>query len=482
MGQGGHIKLSNYTPYTIKKIDEGSYQMASWRLPDEIKPGESISTYVEFVENVFKNKYDDSGFTNYVLSGSNDGSGGEYKFQVIVGFRYIDIDIRNMAGHTTPAPFPPQSPLIHLGWKHDGEVSFAVVGDSKIKATPQPIRRHTNDKELSHIHQILVQKVKNGDIDESELDHNVVQNLVDREYPELNLVVASSDASQFLTSNLKASDSLWLRSWMWQYRQFLGNQTITNLILPGTHDSGTHNMVSPFAEPWTRCQNLDLKGQLESGARVLDIRTGMESNQDNDDKFILVHDTWRTYTTMVNALDQVVEFCNENTGEVLILDYHRFVNLGGETDFAYDELIKLIRTKLGDKLIPESDKKKTLNELIQGKGRVIVAWNGTNKPSDFWSGVQQEWWDKPTESELHDAMASFYESGSIPVDSLWTACAILTPSFFHPVQSLGSHLSLWFAPDGSWAQKSNIVSCDFLETTTLSECLVQANLFKFLSN
>jgi len=494
MGQGGRVKLSNMTPYTINKVHEHSYQMNAWTLPKQIKPGESISKYVEFSEGIFETSSDDAGETDYVLSGSNDGSGAEYRFQVQVRFRYINVDIQNMAARVLPATIPPQSPLIKLGWKHDGEVVFAVLDKPtnglSIKATPQPVRRHTTNEEKSKIHETIVKEINNGDIDQSKVGNHTAQEFAAKVYPELSLMVPSSSNSfqssvnnpQLLLSK-GGNRTYWLRSWMWQYQQFLGDQKITSLILPGTHDSGTYDMVSPYAQPWTQCQNLDLKGQLESGARVLDIRTGIQGDEDGDNRFILVHDTWRTNVTMASALDQVISFSNENRAEVVILDYHRFVDLNGATDFLYTELIKLIKTKLGDKLIPESDKGKTLNELIAGKGRVIVAWNrSSDKASDFWPSVNQQWWNKPTKTELHASMASFYK-GTMP-DGMWSACAIVTADFPHisPIQSLSPDLSLWFAPDGSWAQNSNIVSCDFIETTQLAEALVQANMIKIIGN
>jgi len=494
MGQGGRIKLTNMTPFTIKKVNEHSYQMKAWTLPSQIKPGESTSKYVEFSEGIWETTSDDFGKTDYVLSGSNDGSGAEYRFQVKAKFRYINVDIKNMAARVFPALIPPQSSIIELGWKHDGEVFFAVLDKPSnglsIKATPQPVRRHTTNEETSKIYETIVKEINNGDIDQSKVSNQTTQEVAAKLYPELSLMVpSSSNYLQSSVSNPQLSLSkgnnraYWLRNWMWQYQQFLGDQKITSLILPGTHDSGTYAMVSVFAQPWTQCQNLDLNGQLESGARVLDIRTGIQGDEDDDNRFILVHDIWRTSVTMASALDQVINFCNENTAEVVILDYHRFVDLNGATELLYTELIKLIKTKLGDKLIPESDNDKTLNELIAGKGRVIVAWNrSSDKPSDFWSGVNQKWWNKPTKTELYDSMTSFYD-GTMPA-GMWSACAVLTADIPHiyPIQSLNPDLSLWFSPDGSWALKSNIVSCDFIETTQLAEALVQANMIKIIGN
>jgi 1-phosphatidylinositol phosphodiesterase len=332
----------------------------------------------------------------------------------------------------------------------------------------------------------VLSSINRGELEQSEIDNRTLQNIARQLYPSLPLLVPSeltSAAYQAVSPERQyiegETSTFWLRSWMWQYQQFLGDQKITELILPGTHDSGTYDMVSPFARPWTQCQNLDIRAQLYAGARVLDIRTGIQPDKDGDERYILVHDSWRSRVTMSSALEQVLGFCAENTGEIVILDFHRFVDFDGTTEYMYNQLVDLIKTKLGDKLIPATDKDKTLNELVKGPGRIIVAWNRTGEiPSGFWGGVNQQWWNKDNKSDLFDAMKAFYE-GETPT-GLWASCAIVTPdtSNISPIQSLNPDLSLWFTPDGTWAQKSNIVSCDFIETTQLCASLVHANLVK----
>jgi hypothetical protein len=43
-GEGCHLVLINATPYTWKRKDTGSYQLAAWRFPRYIKPGERYSS------------------------------------------------------------------------------------------------------------------------------------------------------------------------------------------------------------------------------------------------------------------------------------------------------------------------------------------------------------------------------------------------------------------------------------------------------
>lgn len=60
-----------------------------------------------------------------------------------------------------------------------------------------------------------------------------------------------------------------------------GNLRLSELVIPGTHDSGARYVGLPF---FSRCQELSIAGQLEAGARYLDIRLG-----DDDGRLKLMH-------------------------------------------------------------------------------------------------------------------------------------------------------------------------------------------------
>ena len=60
-----------------------------------------------------------------------------------------------------------------------------------------------------------------------------------------------------------------------------GSLRLTDLVLPGTHDSAARYVGLPF---FSRCQDLSIAEQLEAGARYLDIRLGTE-----DSKLKLMH-------------------------------------------------------------------------------------------------------------------------------------------------------------------------------------------------
>jgi len=270
-----------------------------------------------------------------------------------------------------------------------------------------------------------------------------------------------------------------LQNWMYSNKESLMSFTISELSIPGTHDSGTYDMAFVLANPWAKTQNLNLFNQLNAGARALDIRIGHQPLKTGDNQFVLTHDVWPTRVTLVNALAQVLEFSKKENSEIIILDFHRLVELqknGARTD--YTLLASIIKDTFGNYLIPESDKNKTLAELWKTKGRIIVTWNLGNNINDplFWSEVTQVWLKKAkTISELYYAIK---DDMLKPHSGLWATCAILPASLCHFIKPLNPYLSKWFAPNSHLSKKVNIVYCDFINKTQLSQCLISANILK----
>lgn len=106
---------------------------------------------------------------------------------------------------------------------------------------------------------------------------------------------------------------------------------ITNLCIPGTHDSGTAFLKKNLTEEVVnavRCQELTIEEQLDHGIRYLDIRVKYEGNS-----FCIVHDgpfgpldyvcvrknNPQVYLTLPAVLDTCRDFLAEHTGEFLIV-------------------------------------------------------------------------------------------------------------------------------------------------------------------
>lgn len=484
MGQGGYITLINATPYEWKLTHHHSYQMNDWNFPVSIASGKSSRIYVEWCEGIFKHIYDDGGEANYTLG----DTGLNFQVQARTGTSQpnqygfdLRVDLLNMAARTTPAPVPPQSSIVDLGWNHDGNVNFTLLGaqnslsegaEVKLSTPGRFLTKEEQNKLMSHV------KENNLLVGQSHDNyHTELQNTSNKLFKDENLLVPSHNAIN--NSSLKDSNAnYWLRRWMWQYQPSLKNLTIEEMALPGTHDSGTYDMKSVVSRPWTQTQNLNLEEQLQAGARVLDLRIGIQPDEQGDNKFILVHDTWRTEVTLSNALDQVISFSNAESTEIVLLDFHRFVELETASPSDYTEMINIVKSKLSGMLIPPSQSNTKLDDIWKQKERIIVAWNRDGKDSSFWDGVDQGWFNKSSESELYTAIGDELKKSH---SGLWSICAILTASAFDPIHSLSPELSQWFSPAGEWSKEVNIVSCDFINKTQLAQSLITANVIKAYS-
>ena len=253
------------------------------------------------------------------------------------------------------------------------------------------------------------------------------------------------------------SDTLYFSRWMEKHTKAIQHLPLNRLCLVQSHNSGTFNMKSPFTKPWATTQHVDLIQQMRRGIRVLDIRLGC----DGPIEWILVHDKWRTNLSLKQALFQVCTFIKSNPNEVIILDFHRFIELNH--NFIWDNLFGFILEILRDILILYEGKLPTLEEIWQTKRRVVVAWN-SNKgrvPSTFLRGIRQGWYQGArNKNELRDYIETDIRTRKSPA-LLWTIGACLPATFFSPVKPI-PEVTKWFTPGNTWCNRANIIQVDFV--------------------
>lgn len=268
--------------------------------------------------------------------------------------------------------------------------------------------------------------------------------------------------------------------WMEYYSSLLGKLILTDMTLPGTHDSGTYQPVSCIGSRWIRTQHASLADQLKSGIRVLDLRIGQNSPGD----YIIVHDVWRTQYTLSEALKEVRDFIDSTRKEIVILDFHRFVNLGSGS-YDYNQLKDAIKLLLKGYCLP-CNSHATLDNIWAkfGSQRVVVAWNA-NDPDDYmWPGINQRWYSTATtKQKLYTAIRSDMLK---PPTGMWAACSFLASSVGSPIYQaklIASTLSRWYFGGSVFCQNANIISVDFFdEYTTVVQASIIANLLKAGAN
>lgn len=499
MGQGGYLFLDNRTKHAWVRIGQGQYQMESWNFPERIPPQSSTQVYIEYSQRIGRTHTDDAAEVVYAL----EGTGKNFEIRARTYKKhfapYLEVDTKDLFEDegATLHSVPPTSGLIHLGWHHDGTVYFRLYGKvstdtgSKQDANPgsgapmmSPFEEPGRPATLEDLEKIIacMERDATGSFEMAASGPSRYLNekaLLEAASKETlgESVVLPEPATLSMRDDSRQEEDVY-RRWMAKYRGLLKEMTLQELAIPGTHDSATYDMKSLVARPWTQTQRLSIREQLDAGVRALDLRVGLQPG--HSDKFIMVHDKWRTNITLEEVLNQVLAFSHAQEREIIILDFHRFVPLDDTVSFQdHIAVANLVATKLGNAIIPPADVNKPLGKIWQTKGRIVVAWNHNESMSGreqlFCSGVEHAWGDKSSTSELFAYLQTEFRKAHT---KLWTTCAILTQSATHPIQSIPGELNNWFSAESAWSEKASIVSCDYIDETQLVENLIAANLTK----
>ena len=460
MGQGGYLWIVNATTTKLSLISENSYQMDSWSYSD-IAANSQVRYIDEYISH---NVHDDAGEANFRL----DGTMTQFQLQVcwpenMYPMLQVDWSGTNTDDFTVfPPPLPLSRNIGKLGWIHDGDLCMII----QEKNTPILLPLAQNQSAMV-LPSAKPPKTKPSVTPSAEVAREVLSSITG--IPTANITpdheaVIKMVEKMALSSALTSAPKTGLGTqWMAYYGDILGKLTLTEMTLPGTHDSGTYDPVSPLVYEWVRTQATSLREQLNLGIRVLDLRIGQNSPGD----YIITHDIWRTHYSLSGALDNVKEFIRATNREIVILDFHRF----GGPSFDFDLLKTQVKELLQGYYIPVRDGKgKTLNEIWQRptseQERVVIAWNSdTIDTSYMWPGVNQHWYSQADSIDaLHSAIENDF-SNPPPKDEMWSACVFVTPNAlrnpYDNAKALCPTFETWFYGCAHWTLEANIISTDF---------------------
>ncbi len=256
--------------------------------------------------------------------------------------------------------------------------------------------------------------------------------------------------------------------WMEHYSDVIHNLTLTEMCIPGTHDSGTYQPDFVLGREWIRTQILSLRNQLNLGIRSLDLRIGQNKPGD----YIITHDTWKTKYSLSQALTEVVDFIKATKVEIVILDFHRFNILNKGSSFDFDQLKAQVKSTLGGYFVPAPEGVgKTLFELWHrpnaAQERIIITWNddGSIDCSYMWPGVDQHWYSTAdSQDKLFTSLSTDFTDPP-PRDKMWASCVFRTASVFQTpfvnAKDLRGKVDSWFYGCADWSLKANILMTDF---------------------
>lgn len=185
-------------------------------------------------------------------------------------------------------------------------------------------------------------------------------------------------------------------NWM---SQIPNDRIFNQLIIPGTHDSGSYHITaaSSFAlnpdDPlpqwieilddilpndlvqgivagWSKTQPKTISQQLYAGIRYLDCRVGIFPG---DNHFYLSHTLLSV--RLSDALSQIQQFVAMNPTEIIIVDINHVYNIANSTQ--QERLISLLQTYLGQYAIPNAFHPADTIGTLRAHGNIILLLDTT---------------------------------------------------------------------------------------------------------
>lgn len=286
--------------------------------------------------------------------------------------------------------------------------------------------------------------------------------------------------------------------WMSSMKADIRDRKLRELCIPGTHDSGTYDPVSPFGAPWVQTQDQSISQQLEDGIRFLDVRIGYypDTEEKYSEAFWLVHGDWSTWVELEEFLDEVGSFLHDHD-EILLLNFHRFNRFdeGEKTpEEVHEMLVERIMNAdlpgggtLSDVLAPDSyGNDVTPGTLWENDENAIVLYGRQNATSRRIARSHDLLWLEPHGSDIGwpntDSPEEMIEYCEEQVENdyhndFWFLGSMLTPHSISGVRALARSGNPYITNKlaTGWAEKVNVVPVDFYRSTPVVELAIEAN-------
>ena len=127
-------------------------------------------------------------------------------------------------------------------------------------------------------------------------------------FTSIGVILLALIISIFAMVPIDKSHDAYSKNWL---KNVDDNAKITEVSLPGTHDSGATHSIADVAG---KCQDLSIKTQLEIGVRFFDLRLQLVN-----DEFKIVHSFVDQNLKFSAVLKDLYSFIKENSSEYLII-------------------------------------------------------------------------------------------------------------------------------------------------------------------
>ncbi|CAG9313873.1 unnamed protein product [Blepharisma stoltei] len=261
-------------------------------------------------------------------------------------------------------------------------------------------------------------------------------------------------------------------SWMEECIPYIKDKCLHEILIPGSHNSGTYRYSCCIAAPWVRNQSADFYEQLERGIRYFDCRLRYIP-KDSYDPFKFSHESWVCDVCVLDLFESIENFLSLHNKEIIILDFSHFRKF---TDSAYVEL-NLRFEKIKEMVITKDFLKNTIGENLKTNRRIVVLssdarfgngeyaksinhydeWPNTDRPEILKKFIQKQMCRETNRLRLFQCILSTQR----------IAHNLYLANYLRP------YLEDWL--ENEWWDKVNIIFTDFSVNDKLVEIAIKAN-------
>ncbi|XP_076621706.1 PI-PLC X domain-containing protein 1 [Colletes latitarsis] len=290
------------------------------------------------------------------------------------------------------------------------------------------------------------------------------------------------------TGNVKETNYLKTHpTWMKEMKHILSPLRISQIFLPGTHDSACYaqeNNTKLFVSKYAVTQDMDILGQLIHGVRYLDIRVG--SYPFTKELWWTNHGLFYRSVSLQTVIDQVKRFL-ENTEEIVIFDIREFP-IGFDDISVHRELVSYLEDQFRDYFLTSNNGWAiTMNDIWSSGKRLIIGYENTQivrEHASMWPCVRHQWGNVRSIEDLYKYLDTIENEDSDYRVRPRSAMAELTMNVMDVIYNrLGNlrdmahrvnvNVTNWYST--VWQYSANIVAVDFVRGTGIVETAIKSN-------
>ena len=306
-----------------------------------------------------------------------------------------------------------------------------------------------------------------------------------------------------------AGNSVDVSSWMENLPNEKQLSPLKDLVIPGSHDSGTFSLdknmeigpdepnlirkfgklVKPVVYNWSVTQSMTIYEQLRSGIRYLDLRVAYRTADKNSEIRVL-HGLFGW--TIDQVLDEVNRFVANYPKEIVILDFNHFYKMD---QAAHKKLANTLDASFS-KILRAPGRQGpnvTLQEMWGNEEKVIIIYHDYDVVDTypcFWPPhlICSPWPNTDDTNQLLEFLNKKSEASSVSEDALQVTQALLTPQNLTIVKHVTSTLKDGLASKcnrqvtewlktfrGTKSHKFNIIIADFVELSGFIPTVISLN-------